>query len=276
VYGLSAAGNGAGLTSPRVLGAGLGGAALVAAFGWHALHTGRPLVDIRLFRSRAFSSATGALFLYVGAVFGMAVLLPLYYQLVRGQTPLHAGLLIAPWGLGAIVTMPISGRVTDRYGARGIALAGAAVALLGALAYPWTDIDTPIALLAGAGFVVGLGHGLIVPALIATTYQGLPRSAVPSATAASNIAIRVGSSFGAALLAVLLQIYIRASIPGASGSLADAAAVRTPTGLHLLARTFGHSFWWTAAIIAVSALPIALVPRRRKVHTPQSPQDTPG
>ena len=50
-----------------------------------------------------------AVFLLGAALFGSMILLPLYYQVARGQTPLDSGLLIAPQGLGAMLTMPLAG-----------------------------------------------------------------------------------------------------------------------------------------------------------------------
>ena len=70
----------------------------------------------RLFRRAASpprrrrSSSTGI------ALFGSMILLPLYYQIARGESPLMAGLLVAPQGLGAALGMNLGGRATDRYG----------------------------------------------------------------------------------------------------------------------------------------------------------------
>ena len=64
------------------------------------------------------------MFLFGAAFFGAMLLLPLYYQIVRGQSALDAGLLMVPQGLGAMLTMPIAGRLTDRTGAGRIVLVG--------------------------------------------------------------------------------------------------------------------------------------------------------
>ena len=264
VYGLSEAGNGAGAGSPRVWGFLAAGALLVGAFAVRALR--RPdtaLVDLRVFRIRPFSVATTALFTYSAGVFGLVVLLPLYLQLVRGDSPLDAGLLIAPWGIGAMLTMPLSGRVTDRGGPRGVALAGVAVALAGAFVYPAVQADTPRWLLTAGVFVIGLGHGLIVPALSGGMYRGVSHAEVPAATTAGNIVARVGSSLGVAVLAVVLQSEIRERIPGASGSLSELAGLpRTAEVATSITDAFAHSFWWVVGIVALSLVPVALMPGR--------------
>lgn len=115
-----------------------------------------------------------------------------------------------------------------------------------------------------AMFVVGLGHGMIAPCLMAMAYQGLPREAVPAATTGANILVRVGSSLGTAVMAVVLQISIRDEIPGASGNLDEAAALHTAGTPNLLAGAFTTTFWWAAAILLLSLLPILAVPRRAR------------
>jgi predicted MFS family arabinose efflux permease len=261
VYGLSEAGNGSGLTGTRVLGGVGAGVVLLAAFCAHALRkTDGPLLDLRMFRHRAFTASVGALFLYSGAMFGLTVLLPLYYQVAQGESPLGAGLLLAPFGLGAIITMTLGGRVADRRGSRGLGILGIAIAAAAGLVFTQIDVGTGRLLLVGATFVIGLGHGLIVAPLMAAMYQALPQAAVPAATTTANILIRLGSSFGTAVLAVMLQIYIRAEIPGAGGSLADAVRDRSPHAVESLVRAFGRSFWWTVGIAAVALVPALLLP----------------
>jgi EmrB/QacA subfamily drug resistance transporter len=265
VYGLAQAGNGHGVTDPQVYGWVAAGAALTVAFAVHALRRGeRALVDLTLFRDRGFTTSVAALFLYVGAVFGVMFMSPVYFQAVRGDTPLRAGLLLAPLGLGAMVTMPIAGRLTDRVGSRALALAGLVVALAGLSVYTQLDAGTSKVVLGVAVFVIGLGHGTMMPSLMAAAYQRLDRSAVPAATTASNILVRVGSSFGIAALAVALQIYIRQEFPSAAGTIASVATIRTPGAPSHLAHAFGHSFWWALGISALAVIPIALLPARRK------------
>ena len=75
-----------------------------------------PLIDIRTFTHTRAGAAAGVFLLFAIAMFGSLLLVPLYYQNVRGQSALQAGLLLAPQGFGAMITMPIAGRLTDRYG----------------------------------------------------------------------------------------------------------------------------------------------------------------
>jgi hypothetical protein len=131
------------------------------------------------------------------------------------------------------------------------------------LVFTQIQVTTSTATLVCAVFVVGLGHGLIVPSLMAAVYQGMDRAVVPAATTAANILLRVGGAFGTAVLAVMLQVYIRADLPGTGHDLASVATARTPNAPALLTDAFGTTFWWTVAIGAVAVLVVLVVPRRR-------------
>jgi MFS family permease len=102
VYGLAAIGSSDTESDPTALGAMVAGLAPVAGFGWHALRISHPLIDIRLFTDRGFATAAAATLVLGVPLFG-AMLLPLYFQIVRGQSPLQTGILLIPQGLGAAV-----------------------------------------------------------------------------------------------------------------------------------------------------------------------------
>ncbi|MEV5746774.1 MDR family MFS transporter [Actinoallomurus sp. NPDC052308] len=264
VYGLAETGKGAGLSNPRFLTGVVAGIMLVAAFVAHALRKGAgALIDVRLLRDRSFAAATGGLFVYCVPMFGLTVLLPLFSQVVRGESPMDAGWLISPLGLGAMITMTVAGRMTDRYGARWIATAGVALVLAGTLVLTRIDPSTGHPTLMALILVIGLGHGAVSPVLMAAAYQGIPRESVPAATTGASILIRVGSSFGTAILTILLQIMIRAEVPGATGNLKDAVTHRTAQTPAQLTSAFTDTFWWAAALLAVTLVPVLLVPRRR-------------
>ncbi len=89
-----------------------------AGFVAHALRAKKPLLDLRLFKNKTLSIAVTTMVLFMVAFFGAALLFPQYFIGVRGESTLTAGLLLAPQGLGAMLTMPIAGRLTDEDRAR--------------------------------------------------------------------------------------------------------------------------------------------------------------
>jgi EmrB/QacA subfamily drug resistance transporter len=267
VYGMSEAGTAGGFGGRAVVAISLG-LALVALFVWHArLRGSAALIDVSLFARRGFAAAAGTN-LFVGtALFGALILLPLYYQLVRGESPLSTGLLLMPQGLGAALAMPIAGKLTDEIGARVVIPVGIALALAGTLAYAQVGADTSYVFLGGALFVIGLGLGSTIMPSMAVAYQTVPREAVAQATSAINVIQRVAGSIGTALLAVVLQHSIATSLPGVDGGIGALAALPDEgraRAAAALADAFGTAFWVALALVAAALLPALLLPRLRR------------
>ena len=85
------------------------GVLLIAAWFVHSWRTPEPLIDVRTFVHTRAGYAGASFFLFAISVFGTMLLVPLYYQTVRGTSALQAGLLLAPGGFGAMLLMPVSG-----------------------------------------------------------------------------------------------------------------------------------------------------------------------
>src|SRR3954451_21285348 len=244
------------------LGVGVGVVAL-AAFAWRALKVREgALIDLSLFRDRAFAAASGTTFIFGVSLFGAMLILPLYYQVVRGQSALQAGLLLAPQGVGAAMAMPIAGRVTDRVGAGRVVPFGIVVALLGTAVYTQLTPDTPFTVLGVALWVRGIGLGMTMMPSMAAAYQTLDRAAVPRATSSINIIRTVGGSVGTAVLTVVLERRIVANVPGATGELGALAGHDGSRGAEPLATAFGQTFWWAVGMTAIALIPAMFLPRR--------------
>jgi len=268
VYGLSQAGQG---SAASVFVPGVLGLALIGSFVVHALRTARtPLIEVRLFRDRQFSAAAVTTFAFGAALFGGMFLLPVYYQVVRGQSALTAGLLMAPQGIGAAMVMPLAGRLTDRYGAGRVVPAGLVVATLGTVAYTQLGAHTSFGFLAVSLFVRGIGFGFVMMPAISAAYQTLRPSQVPRASTAINIVQRVGASIGTALVAVVLEHQISVQVHGLSGGLSAVDSAKPAVVAKVaqpLATAFGNTFWWVLAMTALAlgpALLLARVPAGRR------------
>ncbi|MDO8209310.1 DHA2 family efflux MFS transporter permease subunit [Conexibacter sp. CPCC 206217] len=271
VYGLAETSTKGGIGSAGALIPMVAGVVLVALFVLHALRSPHPLVDLRLFKVRAFSAAAGVTVLFGTAMFGGMLLFPLYYQIVRGQSALDAGLLMAPQGLGAALMMPIAGRIVDRGAAGKVVLTGLPLVALGYLTYTQLGADTSYALLAGSLFVAGLGTGMTMMPAMSAAYQTLSHADVPRATTTLNVLMRVGGSIGTALFAVVLQHQIRDGLPpaaanaggGGLGALEAIPANAVDRVAPLLADAFAHTFWWPVIVLLIAIVPALFLPRRR-------------
>jgi EmrB/QacA subfamily drug resistance transporter len=262
VYGLSQAGQGSAASVLVPIATGL---ALIAAFVWHALHTKvTPLIEVLLFRDRQFAAASATTFFFGAALFGGMFLLPLYYQVVRGQTALTAGLLMAPQGIGAAMVMPLAGKLTDRYGSGRVVPVGMLVVTLATLVYTQLGAHTSFALLAVSLFIRGIGFGFVMMPAISAAYQTLEAPQVPRASTAINIVQRVGGSIGTALVAVVLEHQIRVQVHGLTGGLT--AATTAPASVvakvaQPFATAFGNTFWWVVGMTLVAMIPALLLVR---------------
>jgi EmrB/QacA subfamily drug resistance transporter len=263
VYGLAQVGRGTsvGVQAATEVVAGL---VLVAGFAVHALRAESPLIDIRLFARRGFAAAAACNLVLGIALFGVALLLPLYFQIVRGRTPLETGLLLIPQGLGAACAISLAGWATDRIGGRRVVPVGVMIALAGVAGYTQIGATTPYWYLAGALFLVGAGLGATITPSMAVAYQDISRSAIPQATSAINVVQRVAGSIGTALLAVVLQRAIASELPGLHGGIGRAAAVaaRHPSMQEPLAQAFGTTFWVALALTAAALVPALMLPGR--------------
>jgi EmrB/QacA subfamily drug resistance transporter len=266
VFGLSEVGTHRTLMTPSawlplVLGVGM-----VAAFVRRALRIAHPLVEVRLFRGRGFSAAAATTCLVGGALFGSMILLPLYYQVVRGQSPLHAGLLMVPQGLGAALGMNVAGRLTDRIGAGRVVPVGLLLLALGTIPYATIGGDTSYGVLMAGLFVRGLGLGGTMMPAMAAAYATLDSGAeVPRATPMLNVLQRIGGSLGVAVLTVVLENALRSEVGGAGGEVGSTlpGAIRERLA-DPLGAAFAHAYTWSLVGILVALVPALLLMREER------------
>jgi EmrB/QacA subfamily drug resistance transporter len=274
VFGVSETESRGGIGDPTAFGPVIAGFALVALFVWHSLHAARPLIDLRLFRSPGFRAAATTTFLLGAVLFGTLLVLPLYYQVDRGESALSAGLLLAPQGIGAALMLPISGRLTDRLGGGPVVIAGCTTMAVATVPLAFVSDHTPYALLGAVLFVRGLGLGASIQPATASAYAVLGSSQVPRATAALNTLRQVGGSIGTALLAVVLQHESAAALSssgGAGGLLAPLPDGERAQLAGPLATAFGHTFIWAVAMGVLAIVPaVALLRAERAGRRPSA------
>lgn len=250
VYGVSALARSGGLTSPGALAGAAGGVVLLALFVAHALRARRPLLDLRHFAHRTFAAA-GVIQALLGAVLiGSMFLLPLYYQLVRGESPLATGVLLVPQGLGAALSLSITGRLVDKGMGRRVMLIGLPVLVAGFLTYTQAAAGTSYLLLSASLFVIGIGTGCLMAPVTAAAYSVVGKAAIPQATATLNILQRMGGAIGTAVYAVVLQHALTQARTSGTGDLPGA-----------MAHAFAATFWLPLALAAIAILPALLMPR---------------
>ena len=270
LYGVSSSSAAGTFLTARVLIPALIGVVLIGAFIVHALR-GRasvPLIDLRLFRNRTLTWSMLAMTLFIIAFFGAALLFPQYYIGVRGQSTFAAGLLLAPQGIGAMVTMRTAGRLTDRIGPGKLALAGIGLIVLGFGVFVFVGPTTSYWLLGAALFVQGLGMGMTMMPIMSAAMASLRSDDIADGSTLMNVVQQIAASIGTAVTGVILANNITGS-PDAGLAIAhnnDPAATHgvpvPPVAFAHAASAFGSTFVVSVVLIAIALIPAYFLPRR--------------
>ncbi|WP_240629711.1 DHA2 family efflux MFS transporter permease subunit [Mycobacterium colombiense] len=183
------------------------GLALIAGFVAHAWqHADHPLIDLRLFRNPVLTHANVTMLVFAGAFFGAGLLLPSYFQQVLHHTPMQAGVHMIPQGLGAMLTMRLTGPLVDRQGPGKIVLVGIALITAGLSAFAFgvaTQAHYLPTLLVGLA-IMGLGMGCTMMPLSVASVQALAPHQIARGTTLMSVSHQVGGSVGTALMSMIL------------------------------------------------------------------------
>jgi DHA2 family multidrug resistance protein-like MFS transporter len=246
------------------------GAAALLLFGRRQTKVAEPLIDVRLFRNPAFSGAVGSNLVMIFASSTLSLAFSLYFQVVRGWSPLTAGLALLPGPLAAVFAAPLASVLIPRIGrakvvALGLALLAVSTAVLGQASTPdagyWAKIFAPL-------LVNGVGVILIISVTSDTILASAPKERTGAAAAISETAMELGGALGVAVLGSVLTAVYRGSLDLPAGVPADAAhaardsvsgaAQGGPAVAHAAYQAFCHSIQVTtlagAALIAAGAV----------------------
>jgi EmrB/QacA subfamily drug resistance transporter len=229
--------------SPKTLGVLAVGLALIGVFLLiEGRLSARPLVPLRIFRSRSVTGANVVVFLLGCSIFAMWYFLSLYLQQVLGYSPIQAGVSFLPMTAAIVVGSTFAGRLTNRVGAAWMLTVGMAMSAAGMVLFARLPLHGSYGLdVLGPSVLVALGLGLsFVPVTIAAV-TGVERSEAGLASGLVNTSRQIGGALGLAVLATvatsrtgslhhlpapdaLLSGYHRAFIVGAGFALAGSVA----------------------------------------------------
>ena len=255
VFGL-VRGNGHGWTSGQVLGSLIGGGVLLLAFvAWQAA-TRSPMVPLGLFRDRGFALINTVTLVMAFGMFGAVFLGAQYLQTVQGYTPFQAGLRTLPWTAMPAIAAPLSGILSDRFGARRIVALALALQAAG---IAWLALEVtptlPYPRLIPPFVLAGLGMGLFFAPVARLTLGFAPRELEGVASGTSNALRQFGTVLGIAVLGSVFSSF---------GGYTSAAAFVTGTAA---AQKVGAVALGAAAVLAL-ALPAARKPSASEVAEP--------
>jgi EmrB/QacA subfamily drug resistance transporter len=292
LYGISSIPGEGTFFSPKVIIPGTVGLLMVVAFVFWSFRPEHPLLDLRLFKNRNLTVSVITMFLFAAAFFGGLLLVPTYFQQVRGETALAAGWLMAVQGLGAMITMPIAGALTDKLPVGRIVPFGLTAIIVGMFALTQLTATTSYWYILPVLFLMGLGMGGTMMPLMTSALKTLTSHEVARGSTLLNISQQVASSIGVAIMSVVLtnglsnDPLLKASkaFSEASAGVTDPAqlssiAARFPDVAALLARgqeflmaavdeamasAFATTFWVAAVLLALTLIPAYFLPRKHE------------
>jgi EmrB/QacA subfamily drug resistance transporter len=227
MYGLVEAGD-KGWGSASAIAWSLGGVAIIVAFGlweWFLTRRGglQPLVDLALFRSRAFTWGVICTSLGVFGLFGVMFALPQYFEAILGVDAQGSGVRLLPMVAGMILGLGLASVLTGRIGVKLSVAVGFAIVVVGTMIGTTMTISSGDAFLAGWSFIIGAGSGLGFASAMSAALLEIPEERSGVASALLQTVVKLGPAFGASILGSILTATYRTRV-SVEGLPADAAA----------------------------------------------------
>jgi predicted MFS family arabinose efflux permease len=201
---------------------GIVGVVLLVLFPFVEARAKEPILPLELFRNRNFTVSSAVGFIVGFALFGAVTYLPLYLQIVKGDSPTQSGLFLTPLMGGVLVTSIVSGNLITKFGRYrpfpilGTALMTVAMFLLSLLA-----VDTPTWHAAVFMIVLGLGLGMTMQVLVLVAQNSVDYRHLGVATSGSTLFRQIGGSIGVSVFGAIF-----------ANRLAHELATRLPRGFH--------------------------------------------
>lgn len=304
LYGLSDASTD-GWGSSKVMGCLIGGILLLTIFVFVELnlakHEKHPLLDLRVFSSRIFSTSMFASLLVIFALYGGLFLVPVYLQELRLLNAFQAGLVLLPQALASMVAVVVGGRLVDKVGVRAVVIPG--LIILGIASWQFTSITviSPVDSLQFSLIMRGLGIGLCIQPLMVSALAEIPARRLAQASSVSTVVRFVASSLGVAVLSTMVQTQssihyshlaeqVTANSPlaqiirelealfisqGASFAAAQSTALQLISGelkLQGALLAIHDAFWFTLALAIAAIIASLFVGGRKKTAQQEQPR----
>jgi EmrB/QacA subfamily drug resistance transporter len=268
VLAASLGGNSYAWGSSFIVGLGVAGVLLLAAFGFVERRAAEPVLPPRLLSNRVFV-VTGAVGFVVGfALFGAVTYLPLFLQVVKGASPTGSGLQLLPLMGGLLITSIVSGQLITRTGRyKPFPIAGTAVMTLGLYLLSTMDPSSSRVTISLFMFILGLGLGMVMQVLILAVQNAVDYSDLGVATSGATLFRSIGGSLGTAVLGAIfsnrLSNELRSVLPAGAAGHANSGATVNPkeiAGLPPLLRDgYLHAFTNSLSTVFLVASAFAIV-----------------
>ena len=164
-----------------------------------------PILPLNLFKNHTFNVTSILGFIMGAGMFGSIIMLPLYLQVVQGESPSSAGLKLIPLMLGIVTTSIYSGKAISRTGKyKKFPVAGTILMTTGLALMSTLAVDTPYWRVAIFGAMVGMGMGLSMQTMVIALQNSIDFKELGVATTSNTFFRSLGSVFGAAVFGTIL------------------------------------------------------------------------
>jgi EmrB/QacA subfamily drug resistance transporter len=193
-------------TSPFMIGLAVAGAVFAVLFVWAESRATEPIIPLPLFVNRVFSASSAIGFVVGLAMFGSLTFLPLFFQEVKGVSPIESGLRLFPMMIGLLVASIGSGQLVSRWGRYKIfPVVGTAAMTIGLFLMSRIDTTTGSWVIAAYLAVFGLGLGLILQVLTVAVQNAVPYEELGTATSGVTFFRMIGGCFGTAVFGAIFS-----------------------------------------------------------------------
>ncbi|SFG92034.1 MDR family MFS transporter [Sporolactobacillus nakayamae] len=190
-----------------------GAAILVGYMSYAAVKKEQAILQLHLFKSKNFSAVMIGLFLAGIATNGPMLLLPLFFQNIKGFSVLSTGLILIPQGVGMLVARPLIGKLTDKLGARHVVLVSLALAIVGTIPFVFINETSSLIVVSIVLFVRGMGIGGVTLPMMTDAYTGMIKQEIAQASVGTRLMQNIGGAFGSAVIATVVSLPIQGKAP---------------------------------------------------------------
>jgi len=193
-----------GWSSDLVIGAGLGGLAVLAGFAAWERACPNPMLNLEFFRRRQFSAAIASVGLVTFGLFGALFVLTQFLQFDLGYTPLQAGVRVLPAAGAIALVAPLSAVLVRVAGSKLTAASGLLIIAAGLWQLSGATVSSTYASTVPGMILLGLGAGLVIPCATGSVMGSLPREHTGVGSATNGALLQVGGALGVAVIGSLL------------------------------------------------------------------------
>lgn len=214
IYGITKAARSAAFNNSTTVGYVVTGVVILITYMIYAsIKKERAILPLHLFKLKNFNAVMVGLFLVGIATNGPMLLLPLFFQNVKGFSILNAGLILIPQGVGMLIARPLIGKLTDKLGARNVVLVSLALTIAGTTPFVFFNEASSLIVVGAALFIRGIGIGGVTIPMMADAYTGMVKQEIAQASVGTRLVQNIGGAFGSAVIATVVSLSIQNKTP---------------------------------------------------------------